>query len=340
MMRHVVRTTSERREPALSFLASTAALRRLLRPPAPRLIARGLAATGLALALSGCQGVLSPAGPIADQQRTILIDAVVIMLCIVVPVCIAALAFAYWFRAGNPKAHRDPTFVFSGKIELVVWATPALVIAFLGSIAWIGSHALDPYAPIAPPEETMVVQVVATDWKWLFIYPEEEIASVNRLVVPADKPIRFRITSSTVMNAFFVPRLGSMIYAMNGMETTLHLAGREGTYRGISANFSGDGFAGMSFQVEAVPQAEFDAFVSEAKSVDKPLDAESFTAFAQPSQKVEPFVFGSVDGTVFDRIVSQDIPPIYSGRENEGLPPPAQEASNTPATDRHVTHAR
>lgn len=339
MMRHVVRTKSERPEPALSHPAPPAAFRPFPNPFAHRLFARGIAATGLALALSGCQGVLSPAGPIADQQRTILLDSVVIMLCIVVPVCIAALAFAYWFRADNPKARRDPTFVFSGKIELVVWSTPALVIAFLGSIAWMGSHALDPYAPIAPPEETMVVQVVATDWKWLFIYPEEGVASVNRLVVPADKAIRFRITSSTVMNAFFVPRLGSMIYAMNGMETTLHLAGREGTYRGISANFSGDGFAGMSFQVEAVPQAKFDAWVSETKGVDKPLDAETFTAFAQPSQKVEPFVFGSVDGGLFDRIVSQDIPPIYSGRENEGLPPP-QEASNIPATDRHVTHAR
>lgn len=320
-------------------MAPDPASRRRCGPSLRRLA--GLLGPGVAtLALSGCNGVLSPAGPIADQQKSILFNSVAIMLCIVVPVAIAALVFAFWFRAGNPRAHRDENFVFSGKIELVVWATPALVISFLGAIAWMGSHDLDPYRPIGTVDETMEIQVVSTDWKWLFIYPDQGVASVNRLVVPADTPLRFRITSASVMTAFFIPRLGSMIYSMNGMETTLHLQGREGSYRGMASHFSGDGFAEMTFTADVVPQSQFDAWVEETKGGNRPLDRDSFVEFAQPSRKVAPFVFSSVSDGLFGQIVSQDIPPIYSGRENEGLPPPQRQAKNTPASDRHQTHAR
>ena len=178
----------------------------------------------LALALTGCSGgVLDPKGPIGASNRLILINATEIMLVIVVPTIIAALVFAWWFRASNTRARYRPGFVYSGQIELIVWSIPILVILFLGGVIWIGSHDLDPYRPIPSPKPPLQVQVVSLDWKWLFIYPEQGVASLNELVLPAGVPVHFYLTSATVMNNFFVPQLGSMIATMNGMVTQLHL---------------------------------------------------------------------------------------------------------------------
>jgi cytochrome o ubiquinol oxidase subunit II len=210
-------------------------------------------------ALSGCdRGVLDPAGPIGAAERKILFDAVAIMLAIVVPVIIATLAIAYRFRASNARAPFWPTFTYSGRIELITWSIPVLVIFFLGGVAWTSSFLLDPARPLASREKPLEIQVVSLDWKWLFIYPEQHIASINRLVVPAGVPLHLRLTSASVWNVFWVPQLGSMLYCMHGMAGTLYLqADHPGVYQGSSAMISGDGFADMHFDTDALADRDF-----------------------------------------------------------------------------------
>ncbi len=258
-----------------------------------------------ALPANGCsQGILNPQGPIAAAERTILFNSVGIMLAIVVPVILATLGVAWWYRASNARANYRPTWDYSGKIEIVVWSIPAMVILLLGGIAWIGSHDLDPAKPIPSQEPTTEVQVVSLDWKWLFIYPQQRIASVNRLVVPAGAPIRLRLTSATVMNSFFVPQLGSQIYTMAGMTTQLNLlADRPGQYPGLSSQFSGDGFSGMRFVLEAVPPDQFAAWTASVRGKGGALDARSYAALAKPSQYVAPTTYGTVEPGLFMRIV-------------------------------------
>jgi len=187
--------------------------------------------------------ILDPQGPIGAADKTILIDSVAIMLAIVLPTIAAIFAFAFWFRASNTKAAYWPDWEYSGRIELVVWSIPALTVILLGGVAWIGSHQLDPATPVEGTGSPVRIQVVSLDWKWLFIYPDQRIATVNTLTVPAGAALRFELTSGSVMNAFFIPQFGSMIYTMNGMVTRLHLrADNEGDYQGLSSHFSGDGF--------------------------------------------------------------------------------------------------
>src|SRR5919202_3760987 len=209
--------------------------------------------------LAGCSGgVLDAQGPVGAADAKILLNALTIMLLIVVPTIIATLVFAWWFRASNTKARYRPDWVYSGRIELVVWGIPLLVIMFLGGVIWIGSHDLDPYRPVTSDRKPTEVQVVSLDGKWLFIYPDQGVASVNELVVPAATPVNFRLTSSSVWNSFFVPKLGSMIYTMRGMVTRLNLmADQEGELYGLSTHFSGDGFSDMNFPVRSVSDAAF-----------------------------------------------------------------------------------
>jgi cytochrome o ubiquinol oxidase subunit 2 len=261
--------------------------------------------------LSGCSGgVLDPQGSIGAADTKIMLNALGIMLAIVVPTIIAALAFAWWFRASNTKARYSPDFVYSGRIELIVWAIPLLVILFLGGVIWIGSHQLDPYTPIASPTKPTEVQVVSLDWKWLFIYPDQHVASVNELVVPAGVPVHFSLTSATVMNAFFVPQLGSMIAAMNGMVTQLYLdADHPGDFYGESTQFSGDGFSGMHFVLHAVSQDAFQQWVDTAQQAGPQLDRAGYIALSQESQNVSPFTYRSVEPALFDAIVTQQLAP-------------------------------
>ena len=265
----------------------------------------------LTLALTGCSGgVLDPKGPIGSSNRLILINATEIMLVIVVPTIIAALVFAWWFRASNTGARYRPGFVYSGQIELIVWSIPILVILFLGGVIWIGSHDLDPYRPIPSPKPPLQVQVVSLDWKWLFIYPEQGVASLNELVLPAGEPVHFSLTSATVMNNFFVPQLGSMIATMNGMVTQLHLqADQPGNYLGISAQFSGDGFSDMHFTVRALTKDEFAKWVDSAKQSGPTLDRASYAALSQQSQNVPPYTYRAIDPKLFQAVVTQEIPP-------------------------------
>ncbi len=261
--------------------------------------------------LSGCSGgVLDPRGPIADANAKILLNALEIMLVIVVPTIVAALVFAWWFRASNTRARYRPDWVYSGRIELIVWAIPLLVILFLGGVIWIGAHDLDPFKPIEPRESALEVQVVSLDWKWLFIYPEHGVASVNEIVIPVDTPVHFSLTSASVMNMFFVPQLGSMIATMNGMVTQLHLkADHAGNFLGQSAQYSGDGFSGMHFTLRAVTQGEFDQWIATARQTGPALDLEAYVALAQQSENVAPYTYREVEPMLFRDLVTQQLPP-------------------------------
>jgi cytochrome o ubiquinol oxidase subunit 2 len=254
--------------------------------------------------------VLDPQGPIGSANLQMMLNALEIMLAIVVPTIAAALAFAWWFRASNPRARRRPTFAYSGRIELIVWSIPLLVILFVGGVIWVGSHQLDPYRPIASSTKPVEIQVVSLDWKWLFIYPEDSVASVNELFVPVGVPVHFSLTSASVMNAFFVPQLGSMIATMNGMVTQLHLqADHAGEYLGLSTQFSGDGFSDMSFTVRAVPAAEFNRWIASAQAHGPALDRAAYVALAQQSRAVQPFTFRDVDRDLFHEVATQAVPP-------------------------------
>jgi cytochrome o ubiquinol oxidase subunit 2 len=263
------------------------------------------------LALGGCaQSILQPQGQIAANNTLILLDAVGIMAAIVVPTIVGLLAFAWWFRASNRRARYQPDFVYSGRIEIIVWAIPILVILFLGGVIWIGAHELDPFEPISAQGKPTEVRVVSLDWKWLFIYPDQGVASVNELVVPAGAPVHFSLTSATVMNMFFVPQLGSMIATMPGMVTQLYLAAdKPGEFYGESAQFSGDGFSGMHFTLRAVPPDGFAQWVAAAKQSGPQLDRAAYGSLSQQSQDVAPFTYRTVDPALFDAIVKQQVPP-------------------------------
>jgi cytochrome o ubiquinol oxidase subunit II len=266
---------------------------------------------GAPVLLCSCNAVvLDPQGPIGIAEKTILIDSLAIMLAIVVPTIVATLAFGWWFRASNTRATYLPDFIYSGRIELIVWAIPLLTIMLLGGVIWIGSHDLDPAKPLASKTPPLEIQVVSLDWKWLFIYPNQSVASVNRLLVPAGVPIHFSLTSASVMNAFFIPQLGSMIYAMNGMATQLNLrADAPGTLLGLASHYSGAGFSDMHFEVQAVPAERFAAWVEATRGSGPTLNDTSYDALAKQSMNITPFTFAAVEPELFHKIVTQQLPP-------------------------------
>jgi cytochrome o ubiquinol oxidase subunit 2 len=265
----------------------------------------------LALASAGCTGgVLDPVGPVGADDSKILIDATLIMLAIVVPTILLAFWMAWRYRASNTKAEYLPYWSYSGRIEAIVWSIPILTIMFIGGVIWIGSYRLDPFRPLPSKVPPVEVQVVSLDWKWLFIYKQQGIATVNQLVVPAGTPVHFSITSASVFNAFFIPRLGSMIYAMPGMVSQLNLqADRPAELWGQSAMFSGDGFSDMQFQVKSVPADQFAAWTQGARGGGAVLDEATYRRLALQSHKVPRAVFGAVDPRLFDAIATQKIPP-------------------------------
>ena len=272
-------------------------------------VRRIVSVAGLA-GLGGCAGVLDPAGPVGRDTATILIDATVIMLAIVVPTILLAFWMAWRYRASNTKAEYLPNWSYSGRIEAIVWAIPTLTIMFLGGVIWIGSYKVDPFRPLPSRTPPLEVQVVSLDWKWLFIYPQQGIATVNQLVIPTGTPVRFSITSASVFNVFFVPRLGSMIYAMPGMVSQLNLlADNPGQLWGTSAQFSGDGFSDMQFQVKSVSPAQFGAWAKIVRSAGPLLDLTSYAALARQSQNVPPFTYRGVDPQLFHAIATQRIAP-------------------------------
>jgi cytochrome o ubiquinol oxidase subunit 2 len=233
------------------------------------------------------------------------------MLAIVIPTIIAGCVMAWWYRSSNTRALYRPDWAYSGRLELIVWSIPILVILLLSGVIWIGSHELDPAEPLQSSEKPINVQVVSMDWKWLFMYPEQGVASVNDLTVPAGVPVRFSLTSSTVMNMFFVPQLGSMIATMNGMVTQLNLkADHPGEFIGMSSQFSGDGFSDMGFKVHAISKDDFAKWVEKAKAGDGPvLDRASYDALNRPSKRNPPVIYRSMDPNLFHAIATREIPP-------------------------------
>jgi cytochrome o ubiquinol oxidase subunit II len=255
--------------------------------------------------------ILDPQGPIAAANKTILIDSIAIMLAIVLPTIAAIFAFAFWFRRSNARAFYWPDWEYSGRLELVVWSIPTLTIILLGGVAWIGSHQLDPARPVAGTGQGVTIQAVSLDWKWLFIYPDQRIATVNTLTVPVGAPLHFQLTSGSVMNVFFIPQLGSMIYTMNGMVTRLELRADEvGTLQGLSAHFSGDGFPDMLFDVRVVSSPDFASFASNTVRSDRVLNSDSYKKelLKQSVPKDKP-AFRLDDPLLFHDIVTQKIPP-------------------------------
>lgn len=270
----------------------------------------------LLLLLAGCNTVvMNPSGDIASQQADLILISTALMLLIIVPVIALTLFFAWKYRQSNTEAAYDPDWDHSTKLELVIWGAPLLIIIVLGLITWVSTHKLDPYRPLdridhARPLDSdhkpLVVQVVALDWKWLFIYPEQGIASVNELVTPVDVPVRFKITSSTVMNSFYIPALAGQIYAMPGMETTLNaVINKAGTYDGFSANYSGEGFSHMRFKYKGVNESEFAAWVEETRKAAATLDRKAYLQLEKPSIKEPVQKFSSVAKDLFHAVTNR-----------------------------------
>ena len=262
-----------------------------------------------AMMLAGCsEGIFDPKGPIALAQQELLINSTTIMLVVVIPVILATLGFAWWYRASNVRAHRPTGENYEGRLEFVTWSIPVLIVILLSGVIWISSRELDPRMPIQAKAAAVRVDVVALDWKWLFIYPDLGVAAVNQLVLPVETPIRFELTSATVMNSFFIPQLGSQIYAMGGMTTHLNLlADKAGEYPGFSAMFSGDGFADMRFVAKAMSAADFNSWVKEARAAGSALDDNAYAALTKPSIAVPPRTYRSVIPNLFEHIIHQTI---------------------------------
>ena len=282
---------------------------------------RSLILLPAALLLGGCNMVvLSPSGDVAAQQRDLIIVSTVLMLIVVIPVMALTVLFAWRYRSTAKKAATyEPDWDHSTQLELVIWAAPLLIIICLGAVTWMGTHLLDPYRPLdrldggrqlTEAAQPLRVEVVALDWKWLFIYPDYGVASVNELAAPVDRPIDFSITSSAVMNSFFIPALAGQIYAMPGMQTKLHaVINKEGTFEGFSANYSGAGFSQMRFAFHGLSDADFDAFITEARKVPAGLDRARYLELEQPSENVPPQRFASVDPDLYRRILNRCVEP-------------------------------
>ncbi|GAA6138811.1 hypothetical protein NBRC116583_25580 [Arenicella sp. 4NH20-0111] len=263
--------------------------------------------------LGGCEYLLfDPKGPIAAEQMDLIILSFLVMMIVVVPVFFMTFWFSIKYRDGNKKSEYLPHWEHSNKIEVIVWSVPLAIIIALGIITYKTSYSLDPRQALDSENPTLRVQVVALDWKWLFIYPEQEIATVNEFAMPVDTPVEFLITSDTVMNSFFVPQLGSMIYAMAGMENQLHLiADTEGEYRGLSANYSGFGFSGMKFKALAKNDADFQAWVKKVRESGNELDASRYESLSVKTKDHPVEYYSQVNPLMFNRIIEK-----YTGPQN------------------------
>ncbi|MFC3691231.1 ubiquinol oxidase subunit II [Chenggangzhangella methanolivorans] len=275
-----------------------------------------LALLPLSLLLAGCEMVvMNPSGDIAVRQRDLILVSTALMLLIIIPVIALTLLFAWRYRASNKEAKYDPDWHHSTSLEVVIWAAPLVIIIALGAITWVSTHLLDPYRPLerldanrAIPENVkpLEVQAVALDWKWLFFYPEYGVATVNELAAPVDRPITFKLTSSTVMNSFYVPALAGMIYAMPGMETKLHaVINKAGDYEGFSANYSGAGFSNMRFRFHGLDDAGFDAWIAKAKEANATLDRAGYTELEQPSIADPVKRWSAVEDGLYDAVLNR-----------------------------------
>lgn len=256
--------------------------------------------------------VMEPRGQVARQERNLIVVAVILSAIVVIPVYIMLFGFAWQYRESNKKAKYDPGFNHSRFLESVWWAVPLAIITTLGIITWRSSSSLDPFRPLSSPKPAMKIQAVALQWKWLFIYPEQGIASLNYVNFPAKTPVDFEITSDAPMNSFWIPQLGGQIYAMSGMSTHLNLmADQPGSYRGSSANISGDGFAGMHFTAKAVSDNDFQGWISSSQKLSRLLDTNSYDKLSEPSQDGQQLTYSSVSPNLYNYIVNKYEPPLY-----------------------------
>ncbi|MBI3198334.1 MAG: ubiquinol oxidase subunit II [Rhodospirillales bacterium] len=279
----------------------TQAVDKLLRP---------VVVAGAALLAGACDlrhsAVLDPKGPIALAERDLLFDAFCVMMVVIVPIIVLTLAFAWRYRASNTKAAYTPRWAESGRLDAFVWLVPALIVIAVAVLVWRSTHKLDPYRALESAQPPLDIQVVAQDWKWLFIYPDQGIAVVNQLAFPSGRPVSLRITSDTVMNSFYVPQLAGQIYAMAGMQTRLQLlADAPGKFVGRNSMYSGGGFSDQHFEVTAMTQADFDAWVAKARQAPARLDATAYAALATKS-RLNPITFYSaVEPKLFDSIIAR-----------------------------------
>jgi cytochrome o ubiquinol oxidase subunit 2 len=251
-----------------------------------------------------------PQGMIAQKERTLIITAVLIMLIAVIPTFITAFYVSMKYRASNKKAeHYDPDWTGNNKIKYALWGFLVVIMATLSVIVWKSAHELDPFKPISAQEKPMTIQVVALEWKWLFIYPEQHIATVNYVAFPAKTPVEFQLTADAPMNSFWIPQLGGQMYAMAGMENRLHLiADRPGNYAGTEVEINGKGYASMRFTATAYTQADFDNWVQQVKRSGKPLDQSTYEIVAKPSENFPVTSFSSVDENLYDGILMKYMP--------------------------------
>ncbi|MGA7801280.1 MAG: ubiquinol oxidase subunit II [Gammaproteobacteria bacterium] len=257
--------------------------------------------------LSGCSGhmaLLDPKGPIGANEKTLILTSFALMLIVVIPVFVMAFIFPWKYRASNKKATYEPKWAHSTKIELVVWLVPSLIVSALGYLVWKDTHQLSPYRPLASAQKPIRIEAIAMDWKWLFIYPDQHIATVNKIEFPANVPVNFRLTSDTVMTSFFIPQLGSQIYAMAGMQTQDHLlADQPGTYIGRNFQFSGRGFASMRFQAVATSRQNFQDWVNKIKHSQDTLGLSALKKLEKPSTDNPVAYYSSVRPHLFDYII-------------------------------------
>ncbi|MCQ8242525.1 ubiquinol oxidase subunit II [Rhizosaccharibacter radicis] len=267
----------------------------------------GVMATLAMLPLAGCKySILDPKGSVGLQEKNLILISTLAMLLIIVPVIIMTVVIAWRYRASNEKARFEPDWGHSVKIELFCWGIPSVIILFLAVLTWNTTHALDPYRPLADGKKPITIEVVAQDWKWMFIYPEQGIATINEVAFPEGTPVDFRITSDSVMNAFFIPELGSMIYAMAGMTTQINLiADQQGTFPGMSAMYSGRGFSDMRFNAIATTPEKFQAWVENARKSPAVLTAADYPKVAAPEEKAPVRYFSKVEPDLFQQIIAK-----------------------------------
>ncbi len=266
--------------------------------------------------------MLNPQGPIGTAERGLMLHTIELMLIVAVPVYILIFFFAWKYRASNTSAKYMPEWEHSKMDELVWWAIPLEIVLVLAALTWTSTHELNPPNPIASDTPGMTIEVVALPWKWLFIYPEQGIATVGGLTIPVGTPITFKVTADAPMNSFWIPQLGGQIYAMSGMVTTLNLmASSPGTYSGYSSNYSGDGFASMGFKATAVPQGDFDSWVAQTKEGVMALNYPTYQSLAQPGTIDAPFSYASVADDLYDKILMQFMsPPSVPGTDMSSMP--------------------
>jgi len=274
---------------------------------------------GSALLLSGCKmAVLDPKGIIAAAEKNLLVDAVLLMLIVVIPVIILSFIFVWKYRAKNEQAKYTPNWSHSTALEAVCWAVPCIIIGILATATWISSHKLDPYRPLDIKQKPLIIQAIALNWKWLFIYPQQHIATVNYIQLPAHVPIRFLITADAPMNSLAIPQLAGQIYAMTGMQTKLNLiADKPGIYSGFSTNFSGNGFSDMRFTVKASSKQQFDNWVHSIQHSHKILTMTVYNQLAQPSENVAPQYYSSPTDNLFNKVIAKYMKPNNSNKEKK-----------------------